>query len=84
MSNEPRPNLSDDEAYLTRMRDAIPRKEPLEEIHFEYLSDVLTTLGIDTDVYGGVTDTSFTSETKGLIERAFQWRCSGRLLHPLT
>ena len=70
--NQPRPQLSNDEAYLARMRDSIPRKDPIEEIHFEYLSEALALLGVSGDIYAGVSDTAFSPETTDKISHAFQ------------
>lgn len=72
MADQPRPNLSTDEAYLAKARDMIQRKEPLEEIHFEYLTEALVSLGIDKDIYEGVSSTSFPGHVAETIEKSFE------------
>ena len=69
--DQPRPNLSSDAAYLERSRDLIRAKGPLEEIHFEYLTEVFADLGITADVYAGVTSTLVPEETRAIIDGSF-------------
>ncbi len=71
MSDQPRPNLSADEAYLAKARDMISRKDPLEEIHFECLTEALASLGIFDAIYEDITSTHVPEQSKLLIERAF-------------
>lgn len=69
---QPRPNLSTDEAYLSKARDLIKRTDPLEDIHFEYLTEAFAALGISTDVYAGVSSTAIPEETRTTIDESFE------------
>lgn len=70
--HQPRPNLSTDEAYLAKARDMIKRKDPLEHIHFEYLTEAFGAVGNADDVYSGVTSTVIPEEVRICIDRSFE------------
>jgi len=71
MSDQPRPNLSTDEVYLSRARDLITGKGELEIIPFEYLTDAFAALGIMDDPYKDVTMTHVPEHTRAITEAAF-------------
>jgi len=66
------PHAPTDAAYLEAVRKSIPAKEVLEDIHFEYLNEVMEHLGIAEDPYSFVTLEKIDKE-KGdaLLEEAF-------------
>ncbi len=70
--HHPRPNLSSDEAYLAKVKGLIKSQEPLEELHFEYLTEVFKELGITKDVYESVSSTFVPEQTRVIIDEAFE------------
>jgi uncharacterized SAM-binding protein YcdF (DUF218 family) len=68
----PRPNINQDKTYLDKVQGLIKGKGDLEKIHFEYLTELLTYLGIEKDIFTLISQESISDEVKTTIESAFE------------
>jgi uncharacterized SAM-binding protein YcdF (DUF218 family) len=70
--NEFKPHLPSDKQYLQSIANSIKSREILEEIHFEYLNDVLRVLGINIDPYKYITlEKTDSKMIDKIIDRSF-------------
>ncbi len=70
---KPRPNLNSDPEYINKIQNLITKKDSIEEIHFKYLNEALTELGITSDIYKDFSLESIPEKTKLSIEKAFEY-----------
>ena len=69
---KPRPHLHSDPEYIKKVKGLLHSRGEIETIHFEYLTEALSSLGFKIDL-----DASYTGETVGdeipkIIEQAFE------------
>lgn len=68
-----RPNLHYKKGYLDKVAEIMQSNGPLEDIHFEYLTDILTEFGISDNPYESDLSEEGTQHIKSILEKAFTY-----------
>lgn len=68
---QPRPHLNLNKDYLGKVENLIAGKGELEQLHFEYLQDVLAMLGVHEDVYAQYLAQGGEGHIKKIVEQTF-------------
>lgn len=71
-SQEPHPNLNQSKEYLDKVKTLITGRGEQGEIRFEYLTEMLRALGIETDVYDLIVAEEIPDSVKDVIEQGFE------------
>lgn len=68
-----KPHIPTDKKYIENIKNSIPGKDPLQEISFHLLTDVLVSFNIEDNPYNYITETNLNSEKIKLIsQEAFE------------
>jgi hypothetical protein len=69
---KPRPNINYDKEYIDKVNSLIVPQAPIEEIHFEYLTEALASLGIEVDLFQGYTVEEVSIKIKEVVNQSFE------------
>lgn len=73
MSNQkPRPNLNLDKEYLNKVSNLFSTKKELEDIKFEYLSDLLMSIGFDQNIYDIYLHEENKEKIQEIVDKSFE------------